>query len=1083
MALSIVSSNRVEILQQSLSHRISTQMVSNPFDPDVIVVPTFAMARWLNLKIAQQQGIAANIEYPLPAAWIWQLANTVLEDTPKLDPLSPDAMSWKIFQTLPELINNSEFEAIGHYLKQDTSGIKRWQLSTRIADVFDRYQHYRPEMIRLWSNGSENHWQASLWRVLIENQTKHYRSLILDQLLFALQDNSDKACLPERVSLFVLSSLPPRFIDIIHTLAEHTTVTLYLHSPTDQYWADLKNQKAQLQLRLLQPQQAQYYEAGNELLTSWGRQGQTMQDLLLDNNGLVTNDSDAYQTPDSSTLLQSLQKSIFDLDNTSVTMVADNSLSVHICHSPMRECQVLHDELLSLLQKDPTLKLEDILVMAPDISRYAPYIEAVFQASDNKTQPTLAWNLSDITLADEHPLILTFLQLLKLPQSRFSLSEVFALLDIDEVKNRFDLDEQSLQSIRGLLDDAQIRWAIDAQHKQQLGLPPTIENTWQQAKQRLFAGYAMPGNGYWNGIAALSQVQGERALHMGKFWHLFERLQHWRKRLTDAQSTQGWQSSLLSLLDDFFLELNGGDGRLQHIRDVISDLGNANQIGDTNQVSNTSEIDMSSELVSFWMEQQLASQEKPGRLFSGGITFCGMRPMRCLPFEVICLLGMNDGDFPRRESRVDFDLMNQSWKPGDPLKGDEDRYLMLETLLCTRKNLYISYCGRSLKDNGECMPSVLVRELLDFVDLHFKSDPIDKASMGEKITTTHPMQAFSEFNFQLPLQGYSQYWCDIANQLARPKSTHLRQDWSQQALAPVSEDAFYSSLELLQLCRFLKHPIEYFFRQRLKIYLNSEESTIDEEVFDLAGLEKWHLKQRLASDYLNQVEPNPQHLSAEGLLPHGPAANSSIAAIVDAQASLLHQLLPYYGKKVDAKNIVLSFDSGIQLNGSVESYYPTLGLLEFTSSKMQGKHFLSLWVKHLAMCATKQFDKNETSCLICSDQTLVFSPIDAEQARYQLADYVDLFQQGAQLPLAIFPAASYAYAKSFGSKADAEKAISAAYKAWQSSSWGSYSAGDMDDAYVRLALRNNLQDPLTTTQFCEHAQMLYQLALSNGDFS
>ncbi len=1071
MALFVVSSNRVETLQQSLSYRIRSQMLNNPFDPEVIIVPTFAMARWLNLKIAQQQGIAANIEYPLPSAWIWQLATSVLEDTPRLDPLSRDAMSWKIFQCLPELINNVDFESIGRYLEQDASGIKRWQLSTRIADVFDRYQHYRPEMIQLWSNGSENHWQASLWRVLVENQTKHCRSLVLDQLLLALRGNGDKTRLPERVSLFVLSSLPPRFIHLIHALAEHTTVTLYLHSPTDQYWADLKNQKSQLQLRLLQPQQAQYYEAGNELLTSWGRQGQTMQDLLLDNNGLVTNDVDVYQTPDCSTLLLSVQQSIFDLNDTPVTMLADDSLSVHICHSPMRECQVLHDELLKLLQKNPALKLEDILVMVPDISRYAPYIEAVFQTSDNKTQPTLAWNISDITLADEHPLILTFLQLLKLPQSRFSLSEVLALLDIDEVKNRFGLDEQALQSIRSLLDNAQIRWAIDAQHKQQLSLPPTIENTWQQAKQRLFAGYAMTGDDYWHGIAALSQVQGERALHMGKFWHLFERLQHWRRGLTQPQSSQGWQTSLLSLLDEFFLELNGGDGRLQHIRDVIAELGN------------TSESYMSSELVSFWMEQQLASQEKPGRLFSGGITFCGMRPMRCLPFEVICLLGMNDGDFPRRDSRVDFDLMNHSWKPGDPLKGDEDRYLMLETLLCTRKALYISYCGRSLKDNGECMPSVLVRELLDFVDLHFKFDPGNETSMSEQITTTHPMQAFSESNFQLPLQGYSQYWCDIANQLAQPKSTRPMQSWSERTLMPVSEDKLHCSLDLLQLCRFLKHPVEYFFRQRLKIYLYSEESTNDEEAFDLAGLEKWHLKQRLANDYLNQVETSPQHLSAEGLLPHGPAAHSSVAGIVNAQESLLLQLQPYYGIKTESRDIILSFDSDIELNGSVGNYYPKLGLMEFTSSKLRGKHFLSLWVKHLAMCATKQFNKDETSCLISSDQTLVFSQIDAGQAQRQLADYVDLFQQGAQLPLAIFPAASYAFAKSFGKQGDSEKAIGAAYKAWQSNSWGGYSADDIDDAYVKLALRNNLQDPLTTTQFREHAQTLYQLALSNGDFS
>ena len=1079
MALSIVSSNRVEILQQSLSHHICSQMLSNPFDPDVVVVPTFAMARWLNLKIAQQQGIAANIEYPSPSVWIWQLATTVLKDIPKADPLSRDTMCWKIFQSLPTLINSLEFETINRYLKNDASGVKCWQLSTRIADIFDRYQHYRPDMIRLWSDGLENHWQAILWRLLIQNQAKQCHSAVLEQLLVALRNDCKEICLPERISLFVLSSLPPRFIDLIHALAKHITVTLYLHSPTDQYWADLKNQKSQLKLRLLKPQQAQYYEAGNELLTSWGRQGQTMQDLLLDNNGLVINEADAYQPPDCSTLLQSIQQSIYNLDDTAVKMTVDDSLSVHICHSPMRECQVLHDELLQLLQKDSTLILEDILVMVPDISRYAPYIEAVFQTSDDRTQPTLAWNLSDISLADEHPLILTFLQLLKLPQSRFSLSEVLSLLDVDEIKNRFSLDEQALHSIRNLLNDAQIRWAIDAQHKQQLGLPSTIENTWQQAKERLFAGYAMAGNDYWAGISALSQVQGDRALHIGKFWHLFERLQHWRRRLAQPQSSNDWQASLLALIDEFFHKSNSSDSRLQHIRDVITELGTTSFSSSVN----SNENNLSSELVSFWMEQQLASQEKPGKLFSGGVTFCGMRPMRCLPFGVICLLGMNDGDFPRRDSRADFDLMDHSWKPGDPLKGDEDRYLMLETLLCTRKALYLSYCGRSLKDNGECMPSVLVREFLDFVDLRFKFDTLNEVSMSEQISTTHPMQAFAESNFQLPQQSYNQYWCDIANQLAQPKLIQPKHDWSLRPLTPIPESTLCSSIDLLQLCRFLKHPIEYFFRQRLKIYFNSKEPAIDEETFELTGLEKWNLKQRFLNDYLNKVETSHQHLSAEGLLPHGPAAMSCIAGIADDQKRFNLQLQPYYNEKTETKHFAFSLGSDLDLTGSVENYYPKLGLMEFTSSKLQGKNFLFLWVKHLAMCATQQFNKGETSCLIGSDQTLIFTPISADGAKLQLTQYVDLFQQGSQAPLAIFPAASYAFAKTYSKQGDVKKSMNAAYKGWKSDSWGNYSSDDADDAYVKLALRNNLQDPLTSNQFQDHAQVIYRLALNNGDFS
>ena len=139
--------------------------------------------------------------------------------------------------------------------------------------------------------------------------------------------------------------------------------------------------------------------------------------------------------------------------------------------------------------------------------------------------------------------------------------------------------------------------------------------------------------------------------------------------------------------------------------------------------------------------------------------------MRSLPFRVICLLGMNDGVFPRRENSVEFDLMAGAWRPGDPSKGDEDRYLMLETLLCTRQALYISYSGRSLKDNSECQPSVLLRELLDFVDGECRQDSNACQSVSQRLTTQHPMQAFSANNYYPQARSYDSYWCEVANRI------------------------------------------------------------------------------------------------------------------------------------------------------------------------------------------------------------------------------------------------------------------------------------------------------------------------------
>ena len=231
MALTILSSNRVESLQEILCRRLSDQVLTDPLAQEFIVVPTYAMARWLNLQIAQQKGIAANINYPLPAAWVWQLAASILDHVPLQDPLQRDHTSWKIFNLLPAMTGVKSFAPLQRYLQDDDAGIKRWQLATRIAEVFDRYQLYRPKLIRDWSAGREHDWQAELWRALIVDAGQNHRVAVLGKLIKRLNPSFDGSLLPERVSLFAVSSLSPLLVQVIHALAQHTEITLYQHRP------------------------------------------------------------------------------------------------------------------------------------------------------------------------------------------------------------------------------------------------------------------------------------------------------------------------------------------------------------------------------------------------------------------------------------------------------------------------------------------------------------------------------------------------------------------------------------------------------------------------------------------------------------------------------------------------------------------------------------------------------------------------------------------------------------------------------------------------------------------------------------
>ncbi len=1060
MALQLFSSNRIESLLAELARRLAARPLASPFDAEVIVVPSPAMARWVHLQLAQAHGVAANLDYPLPASWIWSLAGRLLDDVPDSDPLERQRLGWRIFALLPGLLEQPAFRPLQHYLRDDSGDLKRWQLSARIADVLDRYQFYRPALIRQWGRGEGDDWQALLWRELIADLGNSHRVAVLDRLLQRLQQGGDSLPLPARISLFALSTLPPLFVDVLHALAAHGEVSLYLHSPTDQYWADLKSKKALSRLRIEAPDNAAYFDTGNELLAAWGRQGQALQDLLLDHDGLQAAEWEDYRPPAADSLLHHIQQDIFNLDQQPGSPTADGSLQVHVCHSPLRECQVLHDQLLRLLDADPTLKPEHILVMVPEISRYAPFIEAVFRKDESAARPFIPWNLSDIGVADEHPLIRIFFQLLALPESRFSHAEVMSYLEVPELSTRFGLDKRAGEDIRALLDEARLRWGLDEAHKEALGLPGYAQNTWRQAEQRLFAGYALGEVDYWDGIAPLAEAEGDKAAALGRFWQLFERLRHYRHELARARGAGDWQRLLNRLLDDFFIERDDA-GKLQQIRDSLDELHQ--QAGEQR---------LSPVLLRHWLEQALGQQTLHGRYFSGGVTFCGMRPMRSLPFRVIGLLGMNDQAFPRREQAAEFDRMADHWRPGDPRKGDEDRYLLLETLLCARQTLYISYSGRDMKDNSERQPSVLVRELLDFIDERYPS--ADGPRLSEGITREHPLQPFSARNYGHGDASYDRYWCRVAEALCAGGGPGGEQAWPDAALPLAGDES--RDIELQRLCRFLQHPVKYFFQQRLRVFLREEAADEDDEPFDLDGLQRWFVKDQLLDDFLRQRPHAEAVLRARGLLPHGVFAELGLEHVQAELQPLREQLRDYAGAEFSPRPLDIGLAGGARLTGQVMHYLPGRGLLHASASRLKGKSLLALWLDHLALCASGQLAADEHSLLVCSDAARRFAAVPKAQAMAQLQAYADLYWQGLERPLPVFPLASFAWAAG----GDERQAMKAARGKWGGNEFQNI-PGDKDDPYIQLALRGLRGDPLAHAEFSELAGALYATALRYGE--
>jgi len=380
-----------------------------------------------------------------------------------------------------------------------------------------------------------------------------------------------------------------------------------------------------------------------------------------------------------------------------------------------------------------------MVVMAPDIELYAPYIQAVFDTQPDE-RLRIPYRIADQSARGQSRLIDGFFSFLDLKGSRFSAARVMRLMESPGVKEKFGLSQTDTENIERWIRDTRIRWGIDAAHRQQMGLPAVSENTWSAGIKRLLLGYAMPGNNQlmFNGILPYDEVEGNEIHSFGKFLNYMHTVLQYAEELTRPKQLQQWGALLKRLLADLFLPEEETEAEIQNLRIVFDELGN-------HQTESAFDEKIEFESIRFYIGRRLDKLSFGSGFMTGGVTFCAMLPMRSIPFKVICLLGMNSDVFPRKAQPLTFDLVAKHPRPGDRSRRDDDKYLFLESIISARNKLYISYVGQSIQDNSRIPPSVLVSELLDTIEKGFELSGIN---ILEHLVTVHRLQAFSPQYFQ-----------------------------------------------------------------------------------------------------------------------------------------------------------------------------------------------------------------------------------------------------------------------------------------------------------------------------------------------
>ncbi|RUL78427.1 exodeoxyribonuclease V subunit gamma [Dyella choica] len=1068
----VIHGNRQEDLRDLLAAWLQRTPLA-PLENELMLVQSNGIAQWLKLALARPVatgglGISAAVDMQLPGRFLWTAYRAVLGETavPVTSPFDKSRLVWRLLRLLPPHLAEPAFAPLRALLGEAGDWRRLYRLAMQVADLFDQYQVFRGDWLEDWEHRNDvlrdkarnrvvelptaQRWQARLWRMLLDDvppaQRDSHRAGVHKRFIERMQSPDRPAgTLPRRIVVFGITSLPPQVLEALTALARDSQVLLLVTNPCRHYWADIIEDRELLRAEHRrhankpglppEPRYEDLHLQANPLLAAWGKQGRDFirqldafdqPERYRDRFTSIKRSIDLFREFGNDSLLHQVQQAVLELEPAPADpalrkrLPDTRSLHFHVAHSPQREVEILHDQLLALFERaareGQPLSPRDVMVMVPDIRTYAPHVRAVFGRIAIDDPRYLPYSVADQPGRGTSPLLTALERLLKLTESRFTASDVLDLLDVPSLRRRFGIAEDDLPMLRRWIAEAGIRWGLDGLQKQTFGLPPEEQNSWRFGLRRMLLGYATGDGPSLNGVAPYAEIGGLDAELIGPLSQLLETLERYWQLFSSPATPVQWSEHLGRLLRDCFDTRGDEDdalriGRLEDALDSWLDACREANFLQAIPLSIVSED---------WL-RAIDQHQLSQRFMGGAVNFGTLLPMRAVPFRVVCLLGMNDGDYPRRLSPPDFDLVASpgQHRPGDRSRREDDRYLFLEALLSARDVLHISWVGHSVRDNSELPPSVLVGQLRDYLAAGWCLPKAAESRDGVlgAVTTLHPLQAFSEryFDPASPHFTYASEWA------------HARRARTPAEAAPLPAWQTAPVLDIRSLQRFLARPAACFYSERLKVRFEDIDAGMDdEEPFGLEGLENHSATQALLQSVLAVDDADAEAalldaarlLRQQGVAPAGGFGALAVEAIGGDVRRVLRRWrasLAHWTEQVPAQElrhthgelVVEGWLDDLRMgdDGSLVRLLPMAGQLA------QGKvvrydKLLQTWVLQLLANAN---GVPMASRFLASDATVVLKPL-ADRAAGELLDtLLDAWQVGMHKPLPIARRTAYAW--------------------------------------------------------------------------
>lgn len=1112
--LHVHRSERADRLIEILAGVLSTPL-PDAMSAEVVAVPTRGVERWLTQRLSHRlgceegrgDGVAANIDFPFPGVLVADAVARANGQTLQEDPWAPERSVWPLLDVIDANLSDPRLAPLAMHLSaasppRDDGALARFATARHLADLYDRYGVHRPELIRDWASASTGEeaplrsagrhaWQAYLWQLLRARIAVPSPAERLLSAVGRLQDQPDLLDLPERLSLFGLTRLPPSYLAVLKAIAASRQVHLFLLHPSGALWDAIAARDGRMQTDLPRREDTTAGFVHNSLLRSWGRDAREMQ-LVLEAHGAVEGQYapvDGHVTDhETATLLHRIQRDIRQNITIPPTGGAgstdlptldpfDTSVRVHSCHGQYRQVEVMREAILHLLADDPSLEPRDVIVMCPDVEAFAPLVEAVFGCSDPEFAAEqdqgsqLRVRLADRSLRQTNPLLGVTATLLELAESRLTASQVIDLAGREPVRRRFGFDDDGLTQIERWVSDAGARWGLDAEHREAWKLGDLRENTWEFGLDRLLLGVAMAedGNRLFGGALPLDDVPSGSVDLAGRFAEFVNRLGTCMRDLRGCNPLEEWCRRLVRATERISCAASTETWQLTQMRRLLDEpLLESSVLEASSPDTAGSPAQLTLPEVRSLLAHRLRGQPTRANFRTGDMTVCTLVPMRSVPHRVVCLLGMDDGVFPRHPERDGDDLIAVDPRVGDRDARSEDRQLLLDAVLAATDHLVITYCGRDERTNRPRPPAVPIAELLDVVDRTVRA-PDGMQRARQAVVVDHPLQSFDPRNFTPGSLAGTGPWGFGALELAGARSlvggTRANERFMSEPLPARSSDV----VNLESLIRFVKHPAQAFLRERLGVFIAGDIAGADEPVdslpIDLDGLEKWSvgdriLRARVRGASLDDIIAAER---ARGILPPGHLADDVLGDITSTAERLVAWLETLVPGVTDGScvphtvEINLELPDGRLLLGTVPGVAGGT-VVNTIYSRLAPKHRLESWIRFLALSACRpdetctavtvgrspaQSDRRPAASVIAWERR---SETAARSAVEYLVQLVDLYERGMTEPLPLYCCTSLAWAQA---RRGGEDATAVASAEWEG---GYLRKGEGDDDCHRLVL-------------------------------